>query len=444
MVGMSVWGWYSSVRKVSDLGALKHCSALIVATVVLSCCVATSSAAAETVYSTIATVTANHPSISSVRKLQRSADEDLTEARSGYFPVITLDGKIGTTKVDQLTGNGGTHTSEIAGGVSVPLYDGMRTRNLTRAAKASQDVAAFEVINQQVKVAFEAAQVFIDVQRTRELETVSRANVGRVNDLSRKLAERAKSDPGLRSEITLGAASVMEAEIEDNIASQDAVLAADLFLQLVGRKPNALAQVNLKSLALPSSMEQVLQTVTLDHPSVRSANSEAEKELAKAEADRSRLHPNIDLVGQIRAGENLDGNIGRDNSSFVGLKMSFKFSTGGGEIAHARSSTLRAEASKDQVLEAQLRVRKQVLTVWSEWQVANKNYQTIVKRKRNSDEMMRAYEGQFAAGERKLLEFFFVLKEQNEARKAEVNARYDRILAGFKLLAAMGRMPASG
>jgi adhesin transport system outer membrane protein len=319
----------------------------------------------------------------------------------------------------------------------------MRTRNLTRAAKASQEVAAFEVINQQVKVAFEAAQVFIDVQRTRELETVSRANVGRVNDLSRKLAERAKSDPGLRSEITLGAASVTEAEIEANIASQDAVLAADLFLQLVGRKPNALTQVNLKSLALPSSMEQVLQTVTLDHPSVRSANSEAEKEMAKAEADRSRLHPNIDLVGQIRAGENLDGNIGRDNSSFVGLKMSFKFSTGGGDIAHARSSMLRAEASKDQVLEAQLRVRKQVLTVWSEWQVANKNYQTIVKRKRNSDEMMRAYEGQFAAGERNLLEFFFVLKEQNEARKAEVNARYDRILAGFKLLAAMGRMPAS-
>lgn len=421
---------------------LKHCLTLITTTSFLFCCTLTNFAMAETVFSTIAAVTASHPTISSVRKLQQSADEDLKEALSGYFPVVTLDAKTGTTKVDQLTGNGWTHTSEVAGGVSLPLYDGMRTRNLTRAARASQDVAAFEVVNQQVKVAYEAAQIFIEVQRARELETVSRDNARRVNELGRKLAERAKSDPGLRSEITLGSASITEAEIEANIAGQDAVLAAELFKQLVGHKPGTLAPVDLKSLPLPASIERALQMATQDHPSVRSADSEARKELAKAEADRSWYHPNIDLVGQIRVGENLDGNAGRDFSDYVGLKMSFKFSTGGGDIAHARSSMLRAEASKDQVLETQLRVRKQLLTVWSEWQVAQKNYQTIVKRKRNSDEMLRAYEGQFAAGERNLIEFFFVLKEQNEARKAEVNARYDRVLTGFKLLAAMGRTPA--
>ncbi len=89
-------------------------------------------------------------------------------------------------------------------------------------------------------------------------------------------------------------------------------------------------------------------------------------------------------------------------------------------------------------------MRRQILNAWAEWRTASESYTLVAQRRNKSRQILSDYQGQFDAGNRELLDFFFVLSQQYDAEKAEIDARYNNLLSAFQLLAAMGTIPTAG
>lgn len=398
---------------------------------------------AETIFQVISSAQKSHPAVTGANKLAKAADADRKEARSGYFPTVSLEGNAGFRERNESEGSNGS-TTDLGVTVSQPLFDGFRTQNKLAAANAARDVAGFEIETRQVRVGLDAATVYLDVLRTSEIAAAARRYKAQVDDVLARLNQRAAADSGLRSQVTLGQAQQLEAALAAVAARTQNQLAGAQFMEVVGYKPSRLASVSLKHLHLPKSATSALQIGTTSHPALKAAASEIRKQKGLYGSARSDLFPKVDIIGRAELGQDLNDVEGRTHSVFGGVRLTYKFATGGGEHYRIRSAEYRLEAATDEEHEIQLKVRRQILNAWAEWQTASESYTLVAQRRNKSRQILSDYQGQFDAGNRELLDFFFVLSQQYDAEKAEIDARYNNLLSAFQLLAAMGTIPTAG
>lgn len=397
----------------------------------------------ETIFDAIGSVTKSHPAVIAATKLMAAAHSERREAISGYMPTLSIDGRTGQQSRDRISGNTSLYSNELSLSLRQPLFDGFKTRNAVRAAGAAEAEAKSEMEMRTLRVAFEAARTYIDVLRANELAASAGAYRKRVDDLAQRIGQRADADPGLRSNLTLGQSRQLEADIQLETAQSRRQLATDRYRELFGKSAAGLKAVSLANLDIPKSSEQALLIGQKTHPVAKTARAATERQSALTDAERSNLFPRLDLEVSGRVGNNLDGVSGRDNSLFAGLRLSYKFETGGGAQHRVDSFNYRAEAAMENERDTLLQLREQILHAWSEWRIASDIYKSVVKRRENADRMVADYQGQFEAGNRELLDFFFILTEQQAAVETEINARHDRNLGAFKLMTTIGIIPRS-
>lgn len=398
---------------------------------------------AETIFQVISSAQRSHPAVTGADKLAKAADADRKEAFSGYFPTVSLEGNAGFRERNESEGSNGS-TTDLGVTLSQPLFDGFQTKNKVAAADAARDVAGFEIETRQVRVGLDAATVYLDVLRTSEIAAAATRYKAQVDGVLAKLNQRAAADRGLRAQVTLGQAQQLEAALAAVAARTQNQLAGAQFMEVVGYKPGRLASVSLKHLHLPKSATSALQLGTTSHPALKAAASEIRKQKGLYGSARSDLFPKVDLIGRAELGQDLNDVEGRTHSVFGGVRLTYKFATGGGEHYRTRSAEYRLEAATDEEHEIQLKVRRQILNAWAEWQTASESYTLVAQRRNKSRQILSDYQGQFDAGNRELLDFFFVLSQQYDAEKAEIDARYNNLLSAFQLLAAMGTIPTAG
>lgn len=397
----------------------------------------------ETIFDAIGSVTKSHPAIIAATKLLAAANSERREAASGYLPTVSIDGKTGQHSRYRASGDSSLYSNELSLSLRQPLFDGFKTSNAVRAAGAAEAEARSEMELRTLRVAFEATRIYIDVLRANELAAAAAAYRKRVEKLAQRIGQRADSDPGLRSNVTLGQSRQLEADIQVETAQSRRQLATDRYRELFGKAATGLEAVNLSKLDVPRSSEQALLIGQKTHPVAKAARAATERQSALTDAERSNLLPRLDLEVSGRVGNNLDGVAGRDNSVFAGLRLSYKFETGGGAQHRVDSFNYRTEAAVENERDTLLQLREQIFHAWSEWRIASEVYKSVVKRRENADRMVADYEGQFEAGNRELLDFFFILAEQQTAVESEINARHDRNLGAFKLVTTIGIIPKS-
>ena len=396
---------------------------------------------AETIFDVISSVVNSHPSVTAADKLLMAAQADRSEAISGYFPVVSLDGSLGWDVRERAAASTSMTASKLGVSLRQPLLGGIKTAKQVEAAAAGENIAEFEIATRKIDVAYQAVQVYLNVMMTRESAAAAARYRNRVDEIADQLRQRAEADPGLRSDVTVGQSRQLEAGVQAVAAGTSTELAENLFNELVGHGPRNLSSVSLTSLSLPRTLEDALFAGQFSHPAVMAAGSRIDQMMAESGAENAGLLPQLDLLASAEVGNNLDGVVGRNNSLFVGLQFSQKLSLGGAGYHRSESSRLRAEAAVEEEKKSVLLVREQIINAWSDWRTASDIYSAVAKRKQNSIAMVADYEGQFDAGNRSLLDFFFVLSEQHVAETAEIQARYDRLVSAFRLLAAMGIVP---
>ena len=400
----------------------------------------TAPASAESIFSFIDTIIVTHPNVHSAEKLLSAAEQDRREAVSAFFPQLSVNAELSHEQRERDTGTTEFTSPNVEFKLTQPIFDGGRRGFKVDATNSLISLAGYEIETRQLRIALDAAGVYLDVLRTAELARLAEANLRRLIDIEEQLKGRAELDTGRSADLTLASKQVLGARIQAIMATAANDLALDIYKVLAGHKPSGLAPVSLERLILPGSADTALEMAMRSHPSIAATTAQIEQQLSLFRQAQSEFAPSLDLELKNKIGQNVSGVPGKTNDFYVGLKLGFTLDAGGGQFARMDASELRMDAAIADEANAHLETKRQVLGAWSRWETTRQILPVQTDQTRQAKANLDNFRAELDAGTRDLSEAFGAEGELFAARQAEISAKYDNLTAAFGLLAAMGTL----
>ena len=159
---------------------------------------------AETIHGALARAYQNNASVNSARAGVRVTDEGVAIAKSGWRPFIGASGGLNYTSTN--------NTSRITTGsfgvqIQQSLFDGFQTLNNVRSAEARVRASHAALRNTEQDLLFNAAAIYVDVIRDRQIAVFRERNLEFLNEQVRAASSRFEVGEGTRTDVAQAEAS---------------------------------------------------------------------------------------------------------------------------------------------------------------------------------------------------------------------------------------------
>jgi outer membrane protein len=392
---------------------------------------------------------ADNPTLTGARANLRAIDENVPIARAPGLPDLSATASY--NKFVKRSANSFTSPKEALGGsvtLSVPIYQGGLVRNGIKAADARVLAGRADLLSTESDVFTATVAAYMDVIRdtaivdlnggqVKVLETNLQASKDRfqVGDLTR--TDVAQSD----ARLALAKSQLQAAEAQLDASRQN-------YLSIVGKFPDNLEPPPPLP-PLPAGTEDAVEIAVANNPSLiaaREASRAADYDIGVAESQRM---PKLSAFG---TGDYTDyrgtlagGAAGVrqiDKTATIGLQASIPLYQGGEPSARVR----QAQARKSQTLEQVTFTERSVI---ADARVAFSRYQASLGVIQSSETGVAANElalegtkAEQSVGTRNVLDVLNAEQELLNSRVTLISAKRDAYVAGFALIAAMGRAQA--
>lgn len=399
-----------------------------------------SGAAALTIEDAMARAMRDHPGAQAAQFEAEAAEREIGAARSGYFPTISLDGSVRREKTDRPTYERTMTAEEYSLTLTQPIFDGLGTP--ARVSAASADAQAEELTARATlnDVALDAAYAYLGVMELRERLALLKSHEERARSISSRIGRRAEADPGLRSLTVVGSSQTEEARYLVLNAERELALAETRYRELIGDEPQGLEQPVEPLDVVTLTADAAIAEATAAHPALAAARARAAAADGTRDAARADLFPQLDAEVKARNGRNIEGVSGPDDDYYVGLRLTYRFATGGRDFYDVSAANYREQAAAIRIHDVAREVRLGVLEALENYRSSKDTHAVLMRREVAASELVRVYDAQFVGGQRDLLDLFFVLNEERAASRAELEARFAKLRSAYGVVAAMGEL----
>lgn len=405
--------------------------------------VASSPASAETLREALARAYESNPTLTAARSGQRATDENVPIARADGLPSASATSSYSET-FDNSAASVFTpdRSLGIQANVSVPLYTGGIVRNTVRAAEARVESGQALLRGTEAAVFSQVVGAYMDVLRDEAVVALNRNNV---EVLSVNLqATRDRFDIGdlTRTDVAQSEARLALAQAQLQAAEARLIASRESYVRFVGNPPGTLTPPPALP-GLPTAVDNAVETALSDNPDLEAARIEAEASGFEVRAARGTRMPRVALTG---SGGYTDfpgnGNLAAVHSASAGVNVTLPLFQGGRPAARVRQAQARESQAFERLIGTERSVIALTRSAYASWQAASavaESSLVAVSASRLSLEGVRA---ENSVGTRTILDILNAEQELLNAQVQLVTARRDAYVAGFTLLAAMGRAEA--
>lgn len=407
-------------------------------------------AAADTLREALTQAYLSNPVLEAARANQRATDE--------LVPLEKADGRpnVGATvtHVEFLKRSSNSFTSpartlSAAADLTVPIYSGGAVKNGIRAARVRVDAGQAELRATESAIFSQVVAAYMDVIRNQAIVGLS---ANQVNVLSVNLdatSDRFEIGDLTRTDIAQSQSRLALAESDLRTAQSNLIGAREFYIQLVGTAPDNL-QPPPPLPALPATAAEAVDTALEYNPDLIAARENAKAAEIDIKVTRAGRLPTVslfagsdynDFYGTLGGPSAVDFSQSETTAS-AGVQISIPIFQGGRPAALERRAQAFASAALEQEIAAERDAIAQVRAAYASWQASSaiiESSQTAVAAAELSLEGVRA---ENTVGNRTILDILNAEQELLNARVQLVTARRNAYVAGFSLLAAMGRAEA--
>jgi adhesin transport system outer membrane protein len=405
---------------------------------------------AETLEETVRKVVASNPALNAAAANRRASDQEVNQARAGYLPSIDLAVGGGYERSNNATtrsrfdsgatedANGSLFRQESSLTLSQMLFDGFATPARVAQQRALQDAAASAVGETSESIGLRAVEVFLDVQRHRELVALSEENLRQHEEYYRQIDARSRAGRGSMADVqqaegrlALARANLFQAQgrLQDTVAR---------YVTVVNESPGTLDPTTADRGWLPESLE-ALQALAKDiNPSLARARANVEAARAALRESKASFAPRIDFEASTSRNDNIDGTRGGNHDTLAMVRLRYNLYRGGGDLARNREQVQRLRATQEDLDQSQRIVLENVRVAWNAYQTANRRLEPLQTHVRASERSRTAYKSQFDLGQRTLLDVLDAESELFNAQSSYVSARFTSEFAVYQVLANTG------
>ena len=399
---------------------------------------------AETLQEVVDYTVHNSPDVRATAADRRAVEQEIRQARAGYFPRIDLDAGYGFEHKDspgtRARGLGSVRQSREELGLALDqmIFDGYLTKNEVRRHTARTNSRAYTVHGQAEIDSLSAVRAYLNLQRRTVLTELAEENLEihrRTND---QVELRSKQGVGRQADSEQSTARLSRAEtnlIAEKGNYQDEVAN---FLRVVGRPPSDLEEAYNPSDVLPANIEDAVQLAIEYHPTIKSATADIESAYAQRDTAKAPYYPRLNLEVGVRHDADIEGIRGVDEEFSAMLRLRYNLFNGGRDQARIKETAHQIDQAKDIRDSAVRQVEQSTRLSWDAYDTATKQLYFFEKNRDATIKTHKAYKQQFNLGQRTLLDLLDSANEMFVSKSDFVNAGFDQLFAMYRVFASMG------
>lgn len=421
------------------------------AALLIGACCASAPAMADTLKEALAQTYESNPQLEAARAQLRATDETVPIQRASGLPSLNSSGTF-TEFVKQSSSSFISPQRSISASVDlgVPLYSGGSVRNGIRAAENRVEAGRADLRGTESSLFSQVVAAYMDVIRNEAIVGLSANNVQVLSVNLDATSDRFEIGDLTRTDVAQSESRLALARSDLSSAQSNLLTARENYIALVGSAPDDL-QAPPPLPGLPSDPVEAVDIALEYNPDLIAARERAEAAGFDIDVAGAGRLPTVEAFAN-SGYQNYLGTIGSitgagttsqvSTSAQAGLRLSLPLFQGGRVSAQQRQAQAQSSAALEQVIAAERNVIAQVRAAYSSWRAANAiiaSTQAAVDAAELSLEGVRA---ENSIGNRQILDVLNAEQELLSARVQLVTARRNEYVAGFSLLAAMGRAEA--
>ncbi|WP_296721897.1 TolC family outer membrane protein [Erythrobacter sp.] len=406
-------------------------------------------AQADTLREALAAAYVENPSLEAARANQRATDENVAIQRAPGLPSLNTT----ATYIEFVRQSANAFTAPernlgVATQFLVPIYSGGAVRNSIRAAKERVAAGQADLRNTESALFSQVVAAYMDVLRTEALVALADNNVAVLRTNLEATSDRFQIGDLTITDVAQSRSRLAVAEGDQQQAMATLIAARETYIRLVGNAPGELAPPPPLP-GLPDTVGTAIVTALENNPNLIAAKERADAAgfdtkvagagrlpqlSAFTNADYSNFFGTLGGFGQGLVQAEVTGN--------AGVRLTIPIFQGGLPAARQRQAGARESAALEDVIAAERQVIAETRSTYSNWQAANaviRSTQAAVEAAELSLEGVRA---ENSIGNRQILDVLNAEQELVNARAQLVTARRNAYVAGFNLLALMGKAEA--
>lgn len=380
----------------------------------------------------------NNPELEAARAQLRAVDESYAQAKSGYRPVLTGDASVAFASESGNATDSDADPKTVGIGVSQPLYRGGTTQAQVSAAENQIKAQRALLSMTEQRVLLDAVTAYMDVLRDRQIvelninnEKVLRSRL----DAARQrfeLGDITKTDVS-QSDSRLAEATAARVMAEGNYRSSRAI-----FEQVVGLTPDGL-QKPTADIMVPPSLDVALADARDNNPGMIYTQFVSAAAKDQTRAIKGEILPQVSLNGSLgRTYDPVQRIDSRVDDSSIGVFATMPLYTGGATDARIRQARQVEQQRRLDIRTAERSVQQTVIDAWTALESSKAEMEARAAQIKASQLALEGVKVETDYGSRTTLDLLDAEQEFLDAQVAYVISERDKIVAAYRLLAAVG------
>lgn len=405
-------------------------------------------ALADTLREALVQAYSANPTLLGARARLRQVDENVPIAKAQGRPELSSN-SILTENVRRSRASFVSPQRQLSIGLNaeLPIYQGGSVRNQIRAAKNRVEAGRASLRSTEADVFTNVVAAYMDVIRDQAIVELNASQVSVLETNLQASQDRFNVGDLTRTDVAQSEARLSLARGQLDSARARLVASRENYLAVVGKMPEGLeAPPPLPN--LPENVESATEVALENNPELIAIRKESDAARDDVGVARASRYPRLSAIASgdylnyldsLNPGTSLPN---RSTSAAVGVQATLPLYQGGGPGARVRQSQARLSETLEQTVAAERGVIAQTRSAYASYvasQAVIRSSETAVSANELALEGVRA---ENSVGTRDVLDVLNAEQELLNSRVQLVSAKRDAYVAGFALLASMGRAEA--
>lgn len=390
----------------------------------------------ETLQEAIQYMLKTNPEIKSVSYNRLARDQEVVQAKAGYYPIIDLSH--GTSMDRQIhKTHDTTWPKETVLSLRQNVFQFGRTLSEVRRQKARVRSVAFLLQGTSEKIGLQGSRVYLNMLRNIELDELAKENLVNHERIYDQVKLRSTAGVDRKADLDQVMARLALAQTNKVVTEANIVDAKTDYQAVIGHVPEYLTKVDPLDSAILASIEDAERLALKNHPIVKSAQADLEARESQYKVAKTAYYPSFDIAADYRWENDVDEPGYKEDIIATGV-VSFNIFSGLQHKARiAETSHLISEARE--ILNNTCRQTVQSIRLsWEAYKAAQDRVTHLEEYVKSSGLTAEAFAQQWNIGRRTMFDVLDTQAEYINAKSELVKARYDKMYAQYRILAGIG------
>lgn len=394
-------------------------------------------AGAETLADSLVAAYRNSNLLEHNRALLRATDEDVQQAISALYPVVTFAAGFAANSA-------GTPDYRLSMGLtaSIPVLDFGRSRLAIDQARAAVMATRAALLGIEQSVLLSSVQAYMNLFSAFQRLDLQRNNVTVIGEQQRAARERFELGDSTRTDVALAEARLAAARSQLASAEGDVAIAREQFNLVVGRYPQGGLLPPPTLPRLPASLQAAQDLARRNHPAIAQAQHQVTAaDIAANIVERQRL-------GTVSASVSAEARLNRVNpfpeTTSADVTASINYSTqlynGGRTDSAHRQAIARGQAQRAALHQTVAVVQQSASANWARLQIARASLLAADQQIAAAQSAFDAVQAEAELGSRTPLDVLDAEQDLLDARSSRIVSGANLQIAAYALLESTGQM----